>query len=164
MDWIPFEGLDFLDPIYDEDIGIGQPDELPSISFHDLAIILDDDDSTRSPFHYSSRFQSLAENGVDLSLLYESPEPTQSPAPHHLVEGSTSNRRLPITPPLDASNKFPSEATPRQLFTKPSRRSVCDPCRCEALLLELMPNFEEAGRLGPIENARRYTANLKKHC
>lgn len=163
MDWNPFEGLDFLDPIYDENIGLGQPDELPSISFHDLAIILDDDDPTRSPFHYSSRFQSLAENRVDLSLLYESPEPTQSPAPHHLVEGSTTNRGLPITPPLDDSNKFPLEATPRQLFTKPSRRALCDPCRCEALLLELMPNFEEAGRLGPIENARRYTANLKKH-
>ena len=48
-------------------------------------------------------------------------------------------------------------------FSKPRRRAICQPCRCETLLRKMIPSFDEAGRLGPIENARRYTANLKKH-
>ena len=165
MDWNPFEGLDFLDPIYDDDLGMGLPDELPFISFYDSAIILDDDDSLGSSSQHSpTRFQALAEdNSVDFSLLCGNPEPIQFQGPHQLVDESSFERRLLASSPLDDSNKFPFEATPMQLFTKPSRRAVCDPCRCEALLLKLMPNFEEAGRLGPIENARRYTANLKRH-
>src|SRR3989338_6008653 len=165
MDWNPFEGLDFLDPIYDDDLGMGLPDELPFISFYDSAIILDDDDSLGSSSQHSpTRFQALAEdNSVDFSLLCGNPEPIQFQVPHQLVDESSFERRLLASSPLDDSNKFPFEATPMQLFTKPSRRAVCDPCRCEALLLKLMPNFEEAGRLGPIENARRYTANLKRH-
>src|SRR3989338_2130523 len=147
MAWNPFGDSNFLDPFFG-DLGSFQP--LPSISFDDLALLLDDDDSLGSSSQHSSTyFQALAEDGdnlLDFSLLCGSLESIQSQEPHLLVEEPCFERApLPALPlndtnesPLDTS---PLDTMPEQLFLKSSRRAVCDPCRWETPLLELLPRF-----------------------
>src|SRR3989338_3281971 len=168
MDWNSFEGLHFVDSGSD-DLGNDQSDEFLSTSFHDMAIYQKVNDFTGLSSHNSTSLspRTLTEDGDNhFSLLYESPEPIQFQEPHQSIKASSFERNpfnAPQAPSLDDSIGLSFEGAPTQQLLKPSRRILCDPCRCEALLLKLLPSFEEAGRLGPIENARRYASNLKKH-
>ena len=153
MDWNLFEGGVVLDTI-DGDLRIDRPGEMASNSFGRLGIFRDYYDFTGLSSQYST--QTLAEKDehpMEYSLLCGRP-----------VEESCFEGILFPALPLEDSNESPFDTKPERLFPKSNRRALCEcPCKCETLLLKLMLGFQEAGRLGPIENARRYTANLKKH-
>ena len=102
------------------------------------------------------------EDSVELFSLYSTSFSFQAP----IVDGNQSFDSF-----LARINSFPAQSHESdelasqyvQQFSKSHRRPICRPYICKTLLLKIMSGFEEAGILGPIENARRYTANLKKH-